>query len=284
MMSDTQASIPIGILTPSGLMPADYSATSLADAAPKEPDGVYTVGRTFNRICTLLLDAHLDRLEESARLEGISVRLDRAALRRALRALIESSDHAESRFRITIPRAWPERIYITLEPFKPPAPEIYENGVRVITIGLTRHNPSAKTTAWMAERRSTVESFPPGVYEGILVNPANKLLEGTSSNFYAVVHGVVHTAGEGVLSGIAQRGVFQIARTMTPPVEIDPTPVSADELWALDEAFLTSASRGIVPIVMINTQIIADGRPGPVTKRLSEAYNAWVAAHLEPLE
>lgn len=273
--------IPIGILTPEGLQSAPYSAASLAEAVNVEPPGVYTVGRTFKRVHTLLFDEHMARLEESARLEDIPLRLERAALRRAMRVLVDRSGFQESRFRITIPRSAPHTAIISLEAFTPPAPELIENGVRVVTVRLARHNPAAKSTAWMAERKAATSAFPPGVYEGILVSEDGRLLEGTSSNFYAVADGVIYTAGEGVLRGMAQRVVMQVAPQVAPITWQAPR---AERLWALDEAFLTSASRGIVPIVIIDTQIIATGHPGPVTLRLREAYDAWAEAHLEALE
>src|SRR5260370_42005500 len=98
------SSIPIGIVTRQGLLAVPYTAQSLAEAATKEPQGVYTLARTYNRTGALLLDDHLDRLERSAQLLGIALRLDRPALTSALRILIDQSGYAESRFRITIPR------------------------------------------------------------------------------------------------------------------------------------------------------------------------------------
>ncbi|MEZ4667072.1 MAG: hypothetical protein R3E39_03985 [Anaerolineae bacterium] len=57
----------INVLTPDGLLPANYSADSLADAVQYEPhDGVYTTTNTFNTTQVLKLEAHLDRLEDSA--------------------------------------------------------------------------------------------------------------------------------------------------------------------------------------------------------------------------
>src|ERR1051325_9470247 len=96
---------PICILPPDAVTRPQYTAESLADAANKEPQGVYTVARTYERNKALLLNDHLDRLERSAQLEGITVTLDRPALRTALRNLIEQSGYTESRFRITIPHA-----------------------------------------------------------------------------------------------------------------------------------------------------------------------------------
>src|SRR5690242_6109125 len=111
--------IPINIVKPQGVVAPTYTAESLADAATKEPQGVYTVARTYERNKALLLNDHLDRLERSAQLEGISVTLDREALRDALRNLIDQSGYSDSRFRITIPRANPDQQIISLEPFKP---------------------------------------------------------------------------------------------------------------------------------------------------------------------
>jgi branched-chain amino acid aminotransferase len=273
--------IPIGILTPGGLQPAPYTAGSLAEAANFEPPGVYTVGRTFKRTHTLLFDEHVARLEESARLENIPLRLDRKALRRAMRLLVDRSGFEESRFRITIPRDTPETAIISLEAFIQPPPELIEQGVRVVTVRLARHNPAAKSTAWMNERKAARDAFAPGVYEGILVSEDGRLLEGLSSNFYAIADGAIYTAGEGVLRGMAQRVVMQVAPQVAPITWQAPR---ADQLWALDEAFLTSASRGIVPIVIIDHQIIATGHPGSITLRLRDAYDAWAEAHLEALE
>ncbi len=273
--------IPIGIVKPGGVTGAPYTAASLADAATREPQGVYTAGRTFRRDHALLLDEHLDRLEQSARLVEMAIRLDRAALRRALRSLIDQSGYAESRFRITIPREAPDETIISLEAFHGVPPEVIQDGARVVTVHLERHNPAAKWTEWMTARKATVEAFPPGIYEGILVAPDGALLEGTNTNFYAILEQSLRTAGDNaVLSGIGRRVVLTVAPDILP---VQLKPVHMDEVPFLSESFLTSASRGIVPIVEIDARLIGTGRPGPVTLRLCEAYDAWAEAHLEPI-
>jgi branched-subunit amino acid aminotransferase/4-amino-4-deoxychorismate lyase len=266
------------VLTPEGIEPASYAASSFADAAAHDPLGVYTIGRTYQRDKVLLIDDHLDRLEESARLEQISVRLDRSALRKALRGLIAATDYPDSRFKITIPAADPTRLLLAIERYKPVPPEIVRDGARVVTVHLVRHNPGAKTSAWMHERQHTVQSFPVGIYEGILVTEDSVLLEGTSSNFYAVVGGTLRTAVEGVLEGISRRTLLKVAPDILP---LDLRPVRLAD--RLDEAFLTSAGRGVVPIVEIDGQRIGSGRPGPLTRQLREAYEAWALANLEAL-
>jgi branched-chain amino acid aminotransferase len=272
--------IPIGILTPTGLIDAPYMAETLADAATREPEGVYTLGRTYHRDSVLMLDDHLDRLEQSARLENFDLALNRPAIRSALRTLVDRSSYSESRFRLTIPRSTPDRVIISLEPFRPVSTAILSHGAKVITVHQERHNPAAKTTAWVSERRPTVQALPEYIYEAILEGADGTLLEGTSSNFYAILSGVLRTAEQGVLGGMARRALLTVAPAIV-PVEL--RPVTVDDIPNFSEAFLTSAGRGVVPIIEINGQRIDNGEPGPITRSLIKAYSDWAESHLEKL-
>jgi branched-chain amino acid aminotransferase len=270
--------IPTCILTPHGIEPTPYVAASFAEAASHDPLGVYTIGRTYQRDHVLLWDDHLDRLANSAALEGITLNLDRTALRDTFRQLIAQGGYPESRFKITVPKEPPQHLILAVEPYKPVPAEIIANGARVVTVHRTRPNPAAKTSAWMRDRQSTVENFPAGIFEGILTNDAGELLEGTSSNFYVVVNGTLRTAVDGVLEGISRRTLLKVAGDVLP---LDLHPVKLTD--TLDEAFLTSAGRGIVPIVEIDGRTIGTGKPGTYTLRLREAYEAWALAHMEKI-
>lgn len=270
----------IQTLTPDGLQSVDYTANSLADAAQHEPhDGVYTLTNTYQTFKVLKLDAHLDRLEDSARRENISLHLNRPVLRAALRIMIESSGYGDVRFRITVSREQPDHFILSLEPFNPPSPEVYASGVRCVTLpDSARHNPAAKTTSWMHDRESF--QLPEGIYTGLLRDHDDNILEGVSSNFYAVLNGELCTAGEGVLPGIAQQIVFEIASDILPLRKVA---VNIQQLSQLSDAFITSSSRGIVPVVEIDGLKIGDGLPGSYTRALRSAYIAWVESHLEEL-
>ena len=271
----------IRILTPDGLEPAPYSAESLLDAARHEPDGVYTITNTFERTKVLKPDAHWNRLEDSARREGIPLRLDRPRLQAALRQLIEEADYGDVRFRVTVPHATPDHLILSCEPFKPLAPAVYEMGVYVVLVqDLARENPEAKTTEWQVDRQVIEAALPKDVFTGILVSGDGELLEGLSSNFYAILDGELWTAGGGVLPGIAQLIVLEVAPDVL-PVRRDAPSVADVPRFA--EAFLTSASRGIVPIVRIDDTVPGDGAPGPLTRELRARYLAWAAAHVEEL-
>ena len=277
---NAQTPIQTAILTPAGLQPTPYQATSLNDAASYEPPGVYTVGRTFNRDCVLETDAHFARTEQSARLVGIPTRLDRPAIRAALRTLIARGGYAESRFRLTLPRATPDQLYLAVEPLSPVPPEVRAAGVKVRSFPVHRQNPRAKDNQWMIDRAALKAQMTPDDYEGLLTTPEGALLEGLSSNFYAIRDGALYTASNGILEGISRRIVMAVAPDVLPVHE---APVALADLPTLQEAFLTSSSRGIIPIVAIDGQPIGDGTPGPLTKTLAARYDAWATAHLEPL-
>lgn len=272
----------IRLLTPDSLQPVDYSADSLADAAQHEPrDGVYTISNTFNMFQVLKIDAHLDRLENSASRSNIPLKLDRPRLRAALRQVIQEANYGDVRFRITVPADAPGHFILSVEPFKTLTPEICANGVRCITVpGAARHDPSAKTTNWMHDRQTIEASLPPHIFMGLLLDQNGDILEGLSSNFYAILNGVLRTAGHGVLPGIAQQLVFEVAPAIIP---VHKEAVNVVEVPALDEAFITSASRGIVPVVEIDAIQIGDGAPGAQTRALHEAYSARLIELLEEL-
>jgi len=265
-------------LVDGNLIPVEYTASSLGDAAQHEPDeGVYTVANTENTYDVVQLSAHLARLRDSAEREGIAFTLEDDVLRRALRDVIDLSGYEEVKFRVTIPKQRPDVPIISVEPFGGYPPSLYDEGVAVaVAHNSARLNPAAKDTAWMRQRE--VLRARTDAYEVILTDADGYLLEGTGSNFYAVQDGTLYTALDGVLGGTSRGIVFEVAPAILPLVK---QPLKAGD--SLDEAFITSSSRGVVPVVQIDDSVLGDGTPGPFTRRIGAAYRAWMAEHLETL-
>lgn len=272
----------IRVLTPDGLETVDYSANSLAEAAQYEPeDGIYTVTNTYNTYQTLKLTAHLDRMEDSAQRAGIDLTLDRDRLKATLRGMITEAGYGDVRFRVTVAKSTPDRFIISLEPFIPLAEDFIQKGVRVITAANSaRQNAAAKTTDWMHNRKKLSEAMPDGIYDTLLLNDRNELLEGLGANFYAILNGELRTAGAGVLPGISQQILFAVAPDVLP---LRRDAVTVGDIPTLEEAFITSSTRGVVPVIEIDGHVLGDGTPGEKTMALREAYKAWVDAHLETL-
>jgi branched-chain amino acid aminotransferase len=267
-----------------GSTPPDQSVANLGEAIQFEnKDGVYAVFATWNGRRVVSLSRHFDRLEDSARRAGFSVTLHREALREDLRQLLRDTGFEEARFRISA-RPQSDLLMASVEPYAGPPVELQRLGVRcgTLTFG-ARSNPRAKQTSWIL-RRSEFQKDDGACYEHILVDQSGHLLEGTSSNFYVVrritkapdtvADGLgdlmLQTADAGILPGISRAIVIEVAAEV---VRVDLTAPRLADRGEFIEAFLTSASRGIVPIIAIDGQPVGIGHPGPLTTDLIDRYN-----------
>jgi branched-chain amino acid aminotransferase len=241
------------------------------------PNGAYTTLRTYHTDRIVGLSAHLQRLVESSRLLQRPYPTDPAAIRSALRGVIARERQPALRLRLTVPLDV-DQIFISVEPFEVYPAEFYQRGVRCATTRLSRHTPLAKATDFIAPSRESKAALDPGIHELLIVDTQRQILEGISSNFYAVIAGVLRTAGKDVLEGVTRRIVLHEAASVIP---IDYRPVPAAELDRVAEAFITSSSREVMPVIQIDDQIIGAGKPGPVTLTLLEKYRACLERDAE---
>lgn len=260
----------------------DPAPNSLDEASRGLPQGAYTTLRTFGGPAVLRLDEHLARLEESARLSGTEVYLNWPTIRAALHEAITAFGTPDTRVRLTLDTTRePGTIYISLEPLRPPQVGGREQGIRVVTRRLQRQNPKAKSTTFLASAGEIRRTLPAGCHEAIMVSADGRLLEGLSSNFFAIRDHELWTAEEGVLSGITRALVLEEAADEGLTIHLEGLPVA--ELPTLDEAFITSSGRAVLPVVEIDGRPVGSGEPGPITRRLLERYNARVAREVEML-
>jgi len=255
-------------------------ASSLDDATLQTGHGVYAVFRVYPGLRVLHLGRHLERMRESAALLGQPYALADEWLRAVLRRAMQASGLADARVRITVPYTDPGTALIALEPFERPDPTLYAQGVRVGLAQYRRERARVKDSRFIEKRIELQRALGDGFYEILLQDEQGCILEGTSSNFYAVLDGALFTAAEGVLWGVARRLILEEAPAILP---VRFQPVRVEDLPHLSEAMLSSASRGPVPIVAIGDQIIGAGQPGPVFAALRAAYDARVERELEPL-
>lgn len=249
---------------------------SLAASSATLPDGAYTTFRTYGGRRVLRLDRHLGRLDDTIALEGGTGILDRLGARVAIGKVLDETAWPETRIRLTFA---PPRLFVAVEPFQAPPAAAYEAGVACVTLGLRRVNPRAKDTRFIATAGAAYRRLPTGIEEGLLVENG-ALLEGLSSNFFAVMDGRLHTDEERVLLGVTRSLVLELAEGL---IQVERRAVRAAELTQVSEAFITSVSRGVLPVVRIDDLPVCDGRVGPLTRRLLRAFAAVVAREAEPL-
>ncbi len=255
---------------------------SLDDATRRLPSGGYTTFRTFDRFRVLRLNNHFNRLEETARLASSPVHLDRARFIQALHQAISLYPAQDMRVRVILDlEQQPGTIFILIDALHTPKLSDYQNGVKVVTRRLQRNNPKAKLTNFIETAAAVRRELPDGVNEAVMVGADNQLLEGLSSNFYAVKDGAIWTAEKDVLSGITRSLVFDVVRDAGIPLRLEG--VRLEELASLEEAFITSASRAVLPVTEIDGQPVGSGRPGPITNQLMRGYQALLEKELDML-
>jgi len=266
-------------ITKTKLEEIHFDDLSSMDAVTRQlPEGYYSTFRTYDGCQRVLgLKAHLQRLPD----------IDASSLRRHLTQLLELYRSDEARVRVMATKDG--QTHITIEPLKPLPGEVYEKGVRVETTEIQRNSPRIKSTAFIGqsddERKHIAQV---GIFEALLVKNG-RILEGMTSNFFYVIRAersraetkreILYTAQREILLGVTRRTVIRVARGRG--VEVRYSPLKLDQLSALDEAFITSSSRGIVPVIQIDDVAVGQGRVGEVTKQLSAAYEAFVIQRAE---
>lgn len=287
-------------ITDTSLREISFGDTSSLDAITRQiPEGYYSTFRTYDGCRRVLgLAAHLRRLYEPVSSPEANV----TSLRRYLHALLEPYRTDEARVRIVMTKEG--ETYVAAEPLKLLPREVYEKGVRAETTDIRRETPRLKSTAFISvsdeERKHIAQQ---GIFEALLVKDG-KILEGMTSNFFYVMSNraertlserretkwqskraeeevVLCTARDDILLGVTRKTVIEVARSRG--MQVKYLPLQQDQIESIDEAFLTSSSRGIVPIIQIDDKVIGTGKPGTITKELMAGYEAYVMERAEPI-
>ncbi len=274
----------------------EHAAISVFDHGFLYGEGVYETLRTYNGE-PFLFDRHMRRLRNSAAMLALTVPLSNeeidARFRDTMHAAGLGESGREAYLRILVTRgvgeltydpaacATPSIVVIAKEHVDPPA-TAYDDGVTVALVGIVRNhpdsvNPLIKSNNLLNNALAMQEAFRRKAFEGVMRNYRGELAECTTANLFIVKHGVALTPplDAGLLAGITREFVFEVGQAAGIPVR-EHVLHDADLLGA-DEAFLTSTTRELVPIVQVDDLTIGSGRPGPVTKALLGAFRD--AAH-----
>ncbi len=255
---------------------------SALDAVSRQlPQGLYSTFRTYaERTKVLGLEMHLHRLFDPLPALDLRAAVSPPELRAALRETLQSFGAGEARARVTVSATeHAGQVFIALEPLKAPEETVYQRGVRVGLSQVERKTPRFKTTAFIGDsaeaRKSILKS---GIYEALMVR-RGRILEGLTSNFYAVKNGVIITAREGILLGVTRRYVLRLARSHG--IGLEYRSLRVEELPGLDEAFITSSGRGVAPVTEIDGQPVGTGQVGEIARLLRRVYDEYVVRKAE---
>jgi branched-chain amino acid aminotransferase len=168
---------------------------------------------------------------------------------------------------------------IIVKPLASPSAENYQRGVKVVLVDVVRNhpqsvNPMIKSNNLMNSALAAQQALKRGGFEAVMRNYRGELTECTQSNLFIVKEGVALTPPleSGLLPGITREFVFEIGRGAG--IEVREQVLRNDDLFGADEAFLTSTTREILPIVGVDDRAVGSGAPGPVTLALLKRFRA----------
>ena len=271
-------------------LPHRQAAVHIEDRGFQFADGVYEV---ISVVGGRLVDAerHLKRLNRSLGELRIPAPLGDAALGIVLREVIRRNgvDTGIVYLQVTrgaaprehaFPKAAKPTLVVTSRRSRPPDPRLGDDGIAVITIPDIRwQRCDIKSIALIANVLGKQAAREASAYEAWQVDRKGEITEGTSTNAWIVTQEgavVTRAADSAILNGVTRLAIFDIiAREGYRLVE---RPFTVAEAKAAREAFLTSTTADLLPVVQIDGAPVGEGRPGPLSQKLRAAYFAHAAA------
>jgi len=259
------------------------AAVHIEDRGYQFSDGIYEYVAFYNRKM-VDADLHFKRLERSLKELQITMPVSIAALSIIIRELIERNGREDGGIYIQITRgvakrdhAFPKNtkpaLVVTISASKLPSAELISKGMKVITQPDTRWaRRDIKSISLLGNIMAKQAATEVQAREAWLVDGVN-VMEGSASNAYIVTKSgevVTHPATHAILGGITRDVVLKLARANK--IHVSERVFNTVEMVDAAEAFMTSTSANVLPVVMIDNRRIGSGKPGPITLQLQELY------------
>jgi branched-chain amino acid aminotransferase len=250
---------------------------SINDVAVLRGYSAFEALRTYSRR-PFHLDEHFTRLFRSAELIELEIPWSREHITTIIHDIIERNTYKHASIRILVTGGESEDSIMpigkpTLAVLISELPERdmqrFAQGYKLITTSFQRTAPDAKTTNYLVAIRALKEAARHNATDALFVNEKGQVLEATRSNFFIFRGDTLVTPGTGILLGITRNVVLQLAKGR---FSVEERAVSLSELALTDEAFITSSSREIMPVVQIDDVIIGKGIPGSRTYELEQRF------------
>src|SRR5262249_40336167 len=238
------------------------------------------------------LREHIDRLYEGARSIKLEIPLHREQMMEAVTSTVKANNKRDGYIRLVVTpgagylgldtrKASNPQVIIIVDDITMYPPELYENGMEIVTVSTIRNHPNAlnpriKSLNYLNNILAQMEAVQAGCFEALMLNHKGEIAEGTGDNIFLLERGVLKTppTEAGILEGITRGAVIELARAANIPVK--ETALTRHDVYSADECFLTGTAAEVVPIVKCDGRQIGNGRPGPITKQLREHFQEIV--------
>ncbi len=261
-------------------------------------DGVFEGIRIYNRRI-FRLDAHLDRLYASAQALALAVPLARQPMRAAVQEAVRRNRQEDGYIRLVVTRGAGElgidpltcpraSVIIIVTDIRVYPRELYAGGVKVITsatrqVSHEAFDPRVKSLNYLKNILAKIDAQRAGAQEAVMLNSAGYIAECTADNLFVVRRGRLLTPSpqDGALEGVTRGAVLELAAEAG--IEAREAQLTRYDVYTADECFLTGTGAELMPVAALDGRPIADGKPGPLTRRLTEAFHALVRHEGESL-
>ena len=275
------------------LFPRAEAKISVFDSGYLVGDGVWEAVRLHDGVL-VFLDQHLDRLYQGAKAIGMDIGMTRAELTAAIEKTIAANNMTTSvhvRFMITrgIKKTPSQDPRLTISPptiviiaeHKQADPATKEQGVTLFTSTVRRGSPDyldprLNCHSKLHEVIALVQALQAGADEALMLDIHGFVSTCNATNFFMIKNGEVWTStGQYCMNGITRGKVIEVGRKHG--IVVYEKNFSLTDVYDADEAFVTGTFGGLTPVIEVDGRVIGEGKYGPLTRRLSELYEAEIA-------
>lgn len=263
------------------------AVVSVEDRGFQFGDGVYEVIRCY-RGQPFCFEDHFERLQRSAAAIRLEVPYDQEELREIAGKLLDRVDWEEADIYLQLTRGYARRMHQFPREVKPTfvmyvrrgktySPQVRERGIKAIIVPDTRWALCyIKSTNLLPNVLARQEAEEQGAEEALFEREGIGVVEGSASNLFAVIDGVLITGPPSnfTLPGVTRDRVLKLAEARGIVTEL--RFLQREELLQADEVFVTSTTKEVLGVRQIDDQVIRDGKPGPITKALAQDYHQMI--------
>src|SRR5262245_62479274 len=250
-------------------------------------DGVFEGMRSYGGK-VFRLKQHLDRLWSSAKAIWLTIPISQEEMARQVNDTLAKNNIKDGYIRLVVTRGAgalgldPNRcsdpqVIVIADHIQLYPREMYERGLEIVTASTIRNHsaalsPRIKSLNYLNNIMAKIEGLQAGCVEALMLNAKGEVAECTGDNIFVVRKGVLITPpiDAGILEGITRDAVIEIAKEMKIPVH--EAPFVRHDIFIADECFLTGSAAEVIPVVKLDSRVIGDGKPGAITKRITERF------------
>jgi branched-chain amino acid aminotransferase len=254
-------------------------------------DGVFEGIRSYNGK-VFRLEEHVERLYDSAKAIHLVIPMPKAEMCQAVVETLAVNGIKDGYVRLVVTRGAGSlgldirrtsdpQVIVIADSIQLYPKELYERGLEIVTASTIRNHPQAlnprvKSLNYLNNIMARLEGTLAGCEEALMLNHKGEVAECTGDNVFAVKAGKVATppTDAGILGGITRDAVIELCGKLGLP--ISETTMTKHDLFIADEMFLTGTAAELIPVIKLDGRPIGDGKPGPVFKRLLEAFRKLV--------